>query len=747
MTPSQPSSCDLDPIHLIGSIQPHGAMIAARTDNLSITAATANTLNVLGLVPETLLTKRLDDVIAQDDVRALCSDAYLPGPQRLLKPRTITFTTGLRPGAVTCIPHRLDGHVLLEILHQSDTDDRTWEEDELRRQIIADLVRPTTLAELAALSADIVRRVNGFDRVMIYRFAEDNHGEVIAESTDRADSYLGLHYPASDIPEPARRHFARNVVRTIGHVDAAPVPVLGQPGLDLTHSILRAVPQTHLEYLRNMGVAASMSVSLVANDRLWGLIASHHYAPRRVSLRTLRFAELLAGTISALLQGIENRTQLSRSIESEKIAFAMEKQGRAGAPLSTVVRDWAPQLMGLLGAQGLILRKDGETDAYGQVPEKRLRYAPLRQRLTEGVTATDHLAATLTLDTEQAEKAAGAGYMELSGDGADYLVLLRQHYEHTVKWAGKPETLETKLADGQTRLNPRKSFAVWREERVGRSRPFDTTDREALRIVRRALFALNSLEREQAAIAARKAAEAHEERLRLALMDAARQTSMGELASALAHELNQPLAAVSNYVNACRQQLRNCDATLPADFEEMMQDAVAEASRAADLVRRLRDFISGGALQLEEIDLHAAIHQGVDLARLAAGSDRPQLHLDLAPDMPAVWGDAIQIGQVVLNLANNAIAAMRGQQTRTLTIQTRAATRTARVTIADNGPGIADDQRPTLFEPFHSSTTSGMGIGLSLCRSIVEAHGGTIAAEFPEQGARIAFTVPLARQT
>ncbi|MEM8842251.1 MAG: ATP-binding protein, partial [Pseudomonadota bacterium] len=435
--------------------------------------------------------------------------------------------------------------------------------------------------------------------------------------------------------------------------------------------------------------------------------------------------------------------QLSRSIEAERIAFAMEKQRRSGIPLKEVVSAWAPDLMNLVDAQGLVFRQSGNIDEYGAVPTERLRYRPLRAQLSEGVAATSQLRDLVELNDEQIENAAGAGYMELSGTGQDYLVLLRRHFEHVVSWAGKPETVEQKVADGSTILNPRASFALWREENVGQSKPFDHTDLEALRIVRRALFALNSLEREQAAVLAQKEAEAEEERLRLVLLAAARETSMGELASALAHELNQPLAAVSNYINACRAQLAGFDASLPDGFEDLMLDAVSEASRASDLVRRLRDFIAGGALQLEESDLGSAIRQGADLAMVAHGANRPELIFDFADDLPDIWIDRIQIGQVILNLAMNSMTAMRDSEPRILTIRTCRRGADVVVSVHDTGPGIARDIRPNLFEPFHSSTTTGMGIGLSLCRSIIEAHKGHISAPIVDTGGLIEFTLPI----
>ena len=741
------SSCDREPIHLIGAVQPHGALVAASADTLAIRYASANAAEFLGYAPERLLTMSLADLLAPQDLAELHRRELRPLRPELLKPLRLSLTPpngAARP--LECLPHSNDGRIVLEFLRPDDHPAEIWQEDELRQRIIAELVRPDTLGELARVSAEIVRQVNGFDRVMIYRFAADGHGEVIAESTDRPDRFLGLHYPASDIPDPARRHFVLNVVRMIADIEAAPVPILAigdDASLDLTFSKLRAVAPVHVEYLSNMGVRASMSISLVANDQLWGLIACHHYGPRQLSSGRLRFSELLGGTISALLQGIENRMQLRHSIEAEKLAFDMEKAGRTGAPLASVIAQWSAAVMALLNAQGLVLRQSGTVTEFGTVPSPRLRYAPLRAGMVEGVAASDHLSAVMPMDEAQWHAAAGAAYLELSEDAEDYLVLVREHYEHTIRWAGKPDKVEVRTEGGTTRLSPRGSFQLWREERIGRSRPFDVTDREALRILRRALFALNSIERERIAVRRRQEAEAEEERLRLALLDAARRTSMGELASALAHELNQPLAAVTNYINACRQELRNQGFTLPETFDALMRDAVGEASRAADLVRRLREFIGGGVLAPERTDLHAAIRQAADLAMLANGADRPELRLDFERQLPPVWADPVQIGQVVLNLSMNAITAMRGRPGQVLTIATRGQGGKALVAVRDTGPGIASEMRGALFEPFHSSTTSGMGIGLSLCRSIVEAHGGRIWSADPAEGAEIVFSLPI----
>lgn len=746
--------CDTEPINLIGSIQPHGCLVAIAEDSQKISFASENTADYIGFGHDDLIGRNIEEIIGAQNYGELRQLPLEPLSPDLLRPWFINFDCGDHSTrSLECLPHRIGKHLILEFVRRDDEPTSVWQEEMLRQQIISDLIKPNVLEELAQVSADIIRTVTGFDRVMIYRFAEDKHGEVIAESTVRDDSFLGLHYPASDIPDPARRHFTLNVMRSIPDINARPVPIQGANGLvpdaesatplDLTYCKLRGVAPVHVEYLNNMGVGASLSISLITNQELWGLIACHHYDVRHVPWSRLRFVELLGGTISALLQSIENTNQLRQSINAEKIAFTIEQTARKDGSLSAVVADHAETLMDLLHAQGLVLKLSGKVTEFGVVPKPSFDFAPLRKTAIEGIATSSHLSSIIDMIDSQQAVAAGAAFLELSEDGDDFLVFLREHFEETIKWAGKPEKIEQTSQDGAVRLSPRGSFALWREERLGKSKPFDTLDHEALRIIRRALFALNSLAREREAVAVQKEAESEKARLRHALLDAARTHSMGELASALAHELNQPLAAVSNYINACRQELRNDGIVLPDHAAELIEEAVAESARAGELVRRLRNFIARGDLVADYIDLNETIQHGIDLARDANAATDFELQLQLEDDLPKIWADPVQIAQVVLNLAKNSITAMEGMPDRRLMVATRLQNDFIEILVRDTGRGISPEIADTMFDPFHTSTTSGMGIGLSLCRSIVEAHRGRIEARQVSPGAELTFTLPV----
>lgn len=747
-------TCDQEPIHLIGAVQPHGALLAVHEASGIIEYASDNTLAYVGTQAADILGTPLGDLIGAANLAELSALSLDPLTPELLRPWFISFTKA--DGTVInaeCLPHRQGAHLILEFLQPEPRQYPVWEDELLRRGIISELIQLNEMQELAEASARHIRDVTGFDRVMIYKFAEDKHGEVIAESTNRPDSFLGMHYPASDIPDPARRHFTLNVMRSIPDINSARIPVRSASGagtdansqhpLDLTYSKLRAVAPVHVEYLNNMGVGASLSISLVTNGALWGLVACHHYGTRQISSSRLRFAELLGGTTSALLQSLENTAQLQKSIQAEKTAFYIEQQARAGRSLHDLVAEQSSTLLKLMDAQGMVLVLGDKRLPIGMLPETPLDFTSFRAALKDGVANTQNLSSMIEMTTAQRNCAAGAALLDLSGDGSDYLVFLRSTYDQTIRWAGKPEKVETTGQDGVKRLSPRGSFALWREERHGQSKPFDACDRDALRILRRALFALNSLEREHSARAAQITAEAEEIRLRHALLDAARASSLGELASAIAHELNQPLAAIANYVSACRQEFRNARTPIPKPAETLMDDAIAETVRAGELVRRVRDFISRGDLNADFIDLNQAIRQGIELALVARRLPRLKINMLLDHGIPKVLADPVQIGQVMLNLTRNAIAAMEKSQDQTLTVEVNRTKDAVRVCVSDTGPGIPADVQKFIFDPFHTSTTKGMGIGLSLCRSIIEAHSGAIWVAPSGIGASLVFEIPL----
>ena len=234
------------------------------------------------------------------------------------------------------------------------------------------------------------------------------------------------------------------------------------------------------------------------------------------------------------------------------------------------------------------------------------------------------------------------------------------------------------------------------------------------------------------------------EELQSELMQVARASAVGEMGSTLAHELTQPLSAVAGFIEASAALIDQSDSEIPAGVREYMDQAVAQALRAGAVVRLLREFTGRGETERSAEDINAVVEEICKLATLGTATDEIDLELNLAADLPPVLIDHVQIQQVVLNLVRNSIDALSDCETRTITVATVPGGDMVEVLVNDNGPGLSPEVRERVFEPFVSTKPDGIGIGLSICRTIVEAHGGRIAVDTGTKcGTGFRFSVPV----
>jgi two-component system sensor kinase FixL len=245
----------------------------------------------------------------------------------------------------------------------------------------------------------------------------------------------------------------------------------------------------------------------------------------------------------------------------------------------------------------------------------------------------------------------------------------------------------------------------------------------------------------------RQEAERRLHELQAELFRVSRLSIMGEMASGLAHELNQPLTAIMNYVQACRRLLERDDGASPERVRDLMDKAVSQASRGGQIINRLRRFMAAGETERAREDVNRVVEEASALALVGARDKGIAVHAELASGLPDVLIDKIQIHQVIINLIRNSIDALAetdGQ--RTIVLQTRRADPDeVEVTVADTGPGLANAVKSRLFQPFVTTKADGMGIGLSICRTIVDGHGGRIwASDHRGGGTAFHFTLPAA---
>jgi light-regulated signal transduction histidine kinase (bacteriophytochrome) len=364
------SSCETEPIHLLGAIQPIGFLLSISGDWL-ILRASQNTQTCLGVTGE-IVGQPVKNLLSADllhDIRGRLQIAAGTGIVERL------FGHRLTPGSprYDVAVHASGGETVLEF---EESTGETSAPLSVLRSMMARTERQTSAKKACEEAARQIRALIRFERVMVYRFDEDGAGEVIAESANNhLTPFLGLRYPASDIPAQARALYRRNYLRIIVDVDAEPVPVIpviSPEGvrLDLSMSGLRSVSPIHLEYLRNMGVRASMSISIVVAGQLWGLIACHHPSPMHLGLETRSTAELFGQMFSYLLEARQRADDTAYDTRARAIHNAVATAFATPDSLTKDVPGFLARITDYIAADGVGVYNGGEINLSGITPTR-----------------------------------------------------------------------------------------------------------------------------------------------------------------------------------------------------------------------------------------------------------------------------------------------------------------------------------------------------------------------------------------
>ena len=466
------TNCDREPIHLPEQIQPFGALIAIGTDWL-VRRWSANAEEFLDLDRQLEAGSPLREILARKAVEELRDAMGL-----LDETDAVERIFGLDLlGDGTCYDialHQSGRQYVFEIEHHDAA--RQMQSLNNLRPLTRQLETTTNEAELNTRTCDILREILGMDRVMLYKFHHDDTGEVIAESrSEDTESFFGLRYPASDIPKQARALYVRNVLRIIADVNGETVPVMPRDSssgpLDLSLSTLRAVSPIHVEYLKNMGVAASLSISVIVRGKLWGLFACHHSEPVKLPFSVRTAAELLAQMFALTLdQRISDAAQRTAERGREihdRVMIRLADEDNVADNLPMII----DSLKGQIPHDGASAYIEGKYVARGQAPteEEFLAIVPkLQAELAGAVLAVESLAGKIPAAEAFADRVVGALAIPVSRTPRDYLVLWRKELRKTVTWAGNPDKPVTTGPHGE-RLTPRESFAAWEQEVEGYS--------------------------------------------------------------------------------------------------------------------------------------------------------------------------------------------------------------------------------------------------------------------------------------
>lgn len=587
--------CDREPIHLLGNIQPFGCFIALRADWM-VAYCSENVSHYLGYHAQDVIGGTLTtwfDSTTMHSIRTALQSAMITGRNERIFDKKIA-ETGLD---VDISVHHNGQFIIVEC---EEIDSQRVKDTHFVRSLLTQFYCASDSKALIKMVTQQLQLITGYDRVMVYRFLPDGAGEVIAESKHYdVASYLGLRYPASDIPQQARQLYLKNLLRVIGDVDAQVVPILPPTSfvahqVDLSFSTLRAVSPVHIQYLQNMGVKASMSISIIINGKLWGLFACHHYSAKvpsyfqRTELEL--FTEVFALELSSrLMQEREIERTRARQVHNKMISTMSSSTGL----LDSIVEQF-DLFKDLIKSDGLAVVVDGQIRTDGLSLDKEWLITLCRRLNTLSASEAsfiDTLATFLPGYQTDLQNVAGVLAIPISKTPRDYLLFFRQAQTQIVNWAGDPHKVVVP-APNEMRLLPRKSFEVWQQTHADSCEHWNEQERydaESLRITLLEVMIRFAQERESIRL---QAARKHE---------------------ILISELNHRVRNILNLVNAVVAQTEKQGRTLSEFVSVLTGRLFALASAHDQLTASQWSQVSLKSMLETEIQAYVSSYNHIEL--------------------------------------------------------------------------------------------------------------------------------------
>ncbi len=705
--------------------------------NHKVLQASENTQAWLGISPAALAGRPLADFVAAPEVlaqRLRTMPTADPHPFHL---GDMVFQAPAAQGTYAMLAHHWDSVLIAEFEPASDVVAVYGQLYPLVRAFVAELQDIQSVAQLCHRAVGELKRITGFGRVKAYRFDAAGNGTVLAEDADPGyPTYLGMCFPASDIPPQARALYCANRIRVIEDANYQPSPLVpahnpatAQP-LDLSYSALRSVSPVHLQYMRNMGTLASMSISIVVRGQLWGLVSCHNDSPREVGFQVRTACELLGSVLSLQIEAREAHADTQRLLGLRQhvvqLLSAMADRDSVTDGLLTVPRTF----MGFAAATGAAIISEGRCEVVGHTPPQAAIEALVHWLGRDGaddVFHTDNVGRDVPARCGIAEHAAGVLAVAISKIHNHYLLWFRPEQARTVTWAGRPEKA---VAPGGG-LSPRHSFEQWQEVVQGYSSPWDPLEVDAVIELRTAVLG----------IVLRKAEE-------LALMAGELKKSNKELEAfsySVSHDLRAPLRHIAGYA----ELLTDFDGDKLSDRGLRFLEHIGDSARfAGTLVDNLLSFSQMGRAALR--------HSDVNLGALV-DSIREEMLPDYegrnvvwkVAELPSVMGDAAFLHLALRNLLSNALKYSRERDPAVIEVGSlrREQAGETVVFVKDNGVGFDMAYAGKLFGVFQRlhrmEEFEGTGIGLASVRRIIERHQGRVWAEgLLGQGATFYFALP-----
>lgn len=736
------TDCDREAIQVPGSIQPSGALLVLDGTAWTVLQASENVEHLLGTPVGVVLDKRLEEGLGNGLGSALqnrLQETSLNRDARYLGTITVAEDTERPTSArdLHVIAHRLDDALIVELEPAVVGGPVSFRNlYPLVQEFLTGMERVTTVEELCRFAAGMVRTLTGFDRTLVYRFDDDGAGTVVAEDrNDRLPSYLDHRFPASDIPAQARELYRRNRLRLIADARYTPVPIVPlldprtQRPLDLSAAGLRSVSPIHLEYMKNMGTAASMSISILRDGRLWGLLSCHHATPRGVPLEVRTACDLLGQSFSLQLAARERQTEMALRLDRSSLHVSLLAHIAHEDDLVAGLVKHPDELLRFADATGAAVVHDGKCHRVGKTPDET-EILGLVGWLSDSVA--QDLFETDSLSAHQAEaeayKSVACGLLALSVSKLyrSYILWFRPEIVQTVTWGGDPRK---PVDESGHRLHPRNSFEAWKETVRLRARPWRASERAAVAEFRHAVVGIVLRKTEELAARSAELSRTNEE--------------LEAFSYSVSHDLRAPFRHIVGYAELLNEQHE-----LSESGRRYVNTIIESACFAGVLVDNLLAFSQMARAGITPVMVD--MDQLVSEVRREVMTDAVGRSVEwrVSP-LPDSWADPVMMRLVLRNLLSNAVKYTRKRTKATIEVGSTLNASEVVYFVRDNGTGFDMQYVGKLFGVFQRlhrmEEFEGTGIGLANVRRIIARHGGRTWAEGAlDRGATFYFSLPSA---
>ncbi|RYY36819.1 MAG: GAF domain-containing protein [Sphingobacteriaceae bacterium] len=725
------TNCENEPIRIPGKVQSHGFLIAI-DNTLQIRFCSENTAEFLGASASVLLGKQvsiLDDFTDEGEYLGGIISQAIQYSKRDASNQLNTYQSIIKTKPFNVIINRSGDYFLIEFEPQQSNLDADLQQ--MVGRSLSEILADKQLDKLLTNTAEQVRRIINYDRVMVYKFHADGHGEVVAETkNDDLKPWMGLHYPASDIPQQARELYKHNLVRLIADVHSEPSPILtnidGQAGtsLDLTTSTLRAVSPLHIQYLKNMGVASSFSVSILDQGKLWGLIACHNYTPHFINHQQRESAKLVGQVLSSAISFRQQEEDQHKTIRSRGVVEQLTRYLLRNIPVEEALLKQDVTFGEAIDCTGAALYFENQLYTLGTVPDNgfiKNLIIWLAENMEGNTFATTNLSALFPEAGKHIATASGLLACRLSRELDEYMLWFRPEVITHVTWAGNPEKNIETDANGMKFISPRNSFEAWSQDVKNTSAPWQKHDTDIAVLLKDEVNYSISRKATELRVLNEKLREAYEE--------------LDTFSYTISHDLKNPLTAIKSY-----SQLINTRFELDPQVKSMMDRIEGNVFKMQDMIEEVLNYsrIGQTKLKIKAINMQKLLDE---LRRdLLIASNNPEINLKIN-NTPEIHGDETMILQVFSNLVGNAVKYSGKADKPLITVDGKALNEhTIQYAITDNGIGIDKTEQEQIFELFsrsrNASSFEGSGVGLAIVKRILNKHHGRVWVESePGQGA------------